>query len=197
MLGVSIVLTRFMHILGLLVLLAAFSPALTISALSVDWSSYQPAHALGSGESDWWSTYPAQHADSGKAVTHPDVVLDTLKEKPLVILIHSNTCKSCAEQIANLKEPLATYGNDVEYMDVLGEPSGDMQKALDLLDAYDPQGLGQGYVPTTIFVTLVKGSDGKVQVGWHSQIDAMNKGQIEDYIEDAIYYHEQNAANWK
>jgi hypothetical protein len=36
-----------------------------------------------------------------------------------------------------------------------------------------------------------------VQVGWHSQIDAMNKGQIEDYIEDAIYYHEQNAANWK
>ena len=85
----------------------------------------------------------------------------------------------------------------MEYMDVLGEPSGEMQKALDLLDAYDPQGLGQGYVPTTIFVTLVKGSDGKVQVGWHSQIDAMNKGQIEDYIEDAIYYHEQNAANWK
>ena len=197
MLGVSIVLKRFTHILGLLVVLAACSFALMGSASSEDWSSYQPAHTLGSGENDWWSTYPTQHADAGKAVEHPNFVLDALKEKPVLILVHSSTCKSCAAQIANLKEPLASFGNDVDYIDVLGESGGDMQKALDLLNAYDPQGIGQGYVPTTIFITLIKGSDGKVQVAWHSQIDAMDAGQIEGYVKDSIYYYKQNAANWK
>jgi hypothetical protein len=195
MLGVSIVLKRLTHILGLLVVLAACSFALTGSALSEDWSSYQPAHTLGSGENDWWSTYPAQHQDAGKAVEHPSFVLDALKEKPVLVLVHSSTCKSCAEQIANLNSAMKSYGSDLNYNDVLGEGSN-LEKAVGILDVYDPTG-GAQYVPTTIFITLIKGSDGKVQVAWHSQIDAMDAGQIEGYIKDSIYYYKQNAANWK
>jgi hypothetical protein len=195
MLGVSILLKRFTHILGLLVLLAACSPAMMGFALSEDWSGYQPAHTLGSGENDWWSTYPAQHADAGKAVEHPSFVLEALKEKPVLILVHSSTCKSCAAQIANLDGVLKNYGNNLTYDNVLGEGSS-LEKAVGILDVYDPTG-GAQYVPTTIFVTLIKGPDGKVQVAWHSQIDAMNVGQIEDYIKDSIYYYKQNAANWR
>lgn len=195
MLGVSIVLKRFTHILGLLVVLAACSFALMGSASSEDLSSYQPAHTLGSGENDWWSTYPTQHADAGKAVEHPSFVLDALKEKPVLILVHSSTCKSCVAQIANLNGAMKSYGSDLSYNDVLGEGSS-LEKAVGILDVYNPTG-GMPYVPTTVFITLIKGSDGKVQVAWHSQIDAMDAGQIEGYIKDSIYYYKQNAANWK
>jgi ABC-type sugar transport system substrate-binding protein len=81
---------------GLLVLaaMAAFSMAgfvMTDTALSEDWDSYSPAHAVGSGDDDWWTAYPDQHEASGSAVEHPDWVLDALKEKPVLILIHSST----------------------------------------------------------------------------------------------------------
>jgi hypothetical protein len=36
-----------------------------------------------------------------------------------------------------------------------------------------------------------------VQVAWHSQIDAMSVDQINAYIEDSIYYYQQNAAEWR
>jgi hypothetical protein len=52
-------------------------------------------------------------------------------------------------------------------------------------------------VPTTIFVTLIKGADGNVEVAWHSQLDAMSEEEIDSFVKDSIYYYMQNAAGWK
>ncbi|MDM7940686.1 MAG: thioredoxin family protein [Methanothrix sp.] len=184
-----------MKFLLLLALAAMASQALNGIALSKDWSSYQPAHALGLDDDDWWIVYPSQHAGSGTSVDHPSWVTDALKKKPVIILVHSSTCKPCVEQMENLKEPLATFGSDLDYYDILGEGSG-LEKATEVLSVYNPTG-GMLYVPTTIFITLIKGPDGEVQVAWHSQVDAMSVDQINAYIKDSIYYYQQNGAEWR
>jgi len=178
------------HLLASLVLVGAIVPALTGLAVCEDWSNYTPAHTVGTGKDDWWTAYPDQHSDSGATVDHPDWVIDALRKKPLLILVHSSTCKPCVQQIANLKAPLADWGSSLDYYDVLAEGES-IQKAIDILSVYDPKG-GASYVPTTIFMTLVKGTDNKVQVAWHSQIDSMSTDQIEGYIKDSVYYHQQN-----
>ena len=190
-------LNGFKNFLALLVLMLA---ALTISAmantaLAEDWSSYSPAHSLGSENSDWWTTYPDQNIESGSAVEHPAWVLDALKEKPVLILVHSSDCKPCLVQIPRIKETVAGFKDNLSYYDVLAEGSG-YQKAIEVLNIYNPSGEAQ-FVPTTIFVTLIKDSDGKVEVAWHSEIDAMSADEINAYAKDSIYYYDQNAAEWK
>lgn len=178
--------------------LAAFSVALFAAAgtaLSQDESSYTPAHAVGSGDDDWWTAYPDQNENSGKEVQHPDWMLDALKEKPVLILIHSSTCVPCLAQLPRIKAAADKYSSDLDYHDVLGEGAS-LQEAVDILDVYDPYGMGKPVVPTTIFVTLAKGPDGKVAVAWHSEIDAMSEERIDSYVKDAIYYYKQNSAAW-
>jgi len=182
---------------GLLVLaaMAAFSMAgfvMTDTALSEDWDSYSPAHAVGSGDDDWWTAYPDQHEDSGSAVEHPDWVLDALKDKPLLVLVHSSNCVPCLAQTPRIKTAVGSYSSDLKYYDVLAEGSS-IEKAISILDVYDPYG-GAQYVPTTIFITLAKGPDGTVDVAWHSEIDAMSPERIDAYVKDAIYYYKQNSA---
>jgi len=67
---------------------------------------------------------------------------------------------------------------------------------MEVLDIYSPTGKKQ-YVPTTIFLTLIENEDGEVEVGWHSEIDIMSTDDINSYVEDSIYYHQQNAADWE
>ncbi len=112
----------------------------------------------------------------------------------MLILVHSSNCKSCVEQIANVKKVLESYGGELKYEDVMAEGSS-LQGAVALLDVYNPSG-GQSYVPTTIFITLIKGANGKVDVAWHSVEDAMSEDQINAYVKDSIYYYKQNAASW-
>jgi hypothetical protein len=167
---------------------------LTAGAVSEDWSSYKPAHTLGSGQDDWWTTYPAESAKRGVAVQHLDWVLDQMKEKPVLILVHSKTCKPCIVQMANIGDVLANLGSDVKYYDILAE-GNNIPKAMEILQAY---GLSeQGYVPTTIFLTLIKGADGKVGVAWYSVEDAMSVDEITSFVKDAIYYHQQNVGGWR
>jgi hypothetical protein len=185
-------LNGFKDFLALLVLATL---AMTNVALSEDWSSYSPAHTLGSGNNDWWTAYPDQNVNSGSAVDHPSLVLDALKEKPLLILVHSSNCKPCLVQIPRIKSAVDSNSGDLSYYDMLAEGSS-YQKAIDILDIYNPTG-GAQYVPTTIFVTLIKGADGKVEVAWHSQLDAMSEEEIDSFVKDSIYYYKQNAAGWK
>jgi thiol-disulfide isomerase/thioredoxin len=178
--------------------MAAFSVALFAAAgtaLSQDWGSYSPAHAVGSGDDDWWITYPGQNENSGKEVKHPDWMLDALKEKPVLILIHSSTCVPCLAQTPRIKAAVEEHSSDIDYRDVLGEGSS-LQEAIDILDVYDPYGIGKPVVPTTMFVTLAKGPDGKVAIAWHSEIDAMSEERIDSFVMDAIYYYKQNSADW-
>jgi thiol-disulfide isomerase/thioredoxin len=164
------------------------------TAQSQDWNSYSPAHAVGSEDDDWWTTYPDQHENSGSAVKHPDWVLKALKEKPLIILIHSSNCVPCLTQTPRISAAAESFSGDLEYYDVLAEGSS-FEKAIEILDVYSPTG-GAQYVPTTIFITLAKGPDGTVDVAWRSEIDAMSEGRIEAYVKDAIYYYKQNSAAW-
>jgi len=183
----------------ILTAMAAFSVAgfvMADTAQSLDWNSYSPAHAIGSEDDDWWTTYPDQHENSGSAVKHPAWILDALKEKPLIILIHSSNCKPCLTQTPRIKAAAESFSGDLEYYDMLAEGSG-YDKAIDILKIYDPKGVELKYfVPTTIFITLAKGPDGKVDVVWRSEIDAMSEGRIDAYVKDAIYYYKQNSAAW-
>lgn len=172
----------------LAVVLATFA---TGSQTSGKLEGYKPAHSLGSGENDWWVSHPAQSEQAGTPVGHPKWVLDALKEKPVLILDHSSNCSSCVVQKANIDKVLASYGKNVTYYDLLADERD--KRAFEVLNVY---GLTGNYVPTTAFVTLINGSDGKVAVAWHSAEDAMSESDITSYIKDAIYYYQKNAANW-
>lgn len=179
--------------------MAAFSMAAFVmadTALSQDEESYSPAHDVGSGDDDWWTTYPDQHESTGSSVEHPDWVLDALKEKPVLILIHQTNCVPCKTQTPRIEAAVASFSGDMEYVDVLAEGSGYL-KAYDTLIIYDPYGEEDKYfVPTTVFITLAKGPDGTVDVAWHSEIDIMSQADIDDYVKDSIFYYKQNAAAW-
>ncbi|MEI8004395.1 MAG: hypothetical protein WCG94_08650 [Methanothrix sp.] len=180
-----------------LAVMAAFSMAaivMTDTAQSLDWNSYSPAQAVGSGDDDWWATYPDQHENSGSEAKHPGWVMDALKEKPVLILIHSSNCVPCLTQTPRIKAAAESFSGDLAYYDILGEGSS-LPEAIDILDVYDPAG-GAQYVPTTIFITLARGPDGKVDVVWRSEIDAMSPERIDAYVKDAIYYYKQNRATW-
>jgi hypothetical protein len=195
--GVSIGVGGWKGILMPLALVIVVFSFLASGAISEDWSSYKPAYSPGSDQDDWWTAYPAQSAKGGSSVQHLDWVLDSLKENPVLILVHSSSCRPCVEQIAGIKEVLAGMGTDVKYYDILAEGDG-IQKATDLINVYSPsQGLYPPAVPTTVFLTLIKGTDGKVVVAWHSVEDAMSVDKISAYVKDSIYYHRQNAADWR
>jgi thiol-disulfide isomerase/thioredoxin len=184
-------------ILLVLAAIAAFSIAgfvMADTALCQDWNSYTPAHAVGSGGDDWWTAYPDQHENSGSAAKHPDWVLKALKEKPVLILIHSSNCVPCLAQMPRISAAAESFSGDLAYYDILAEGSG-FEKAIEILDVYSPTG-GAQYVPTTIFITLAKGPDGTVDVAWRSEIDAMSQERIDAFVKDAIYYYKQNSAAW-
>jgi len=157
--------------------------------------SSNPEHSIGSGDSDWWTVYPDKNVNSGSDVDHPDWVLKALEEKPLLILIHQKNCVPCKIHVPRINDAVQTYKDDIMFYSVLAEGEGYL-KALEILDIYNPTGK-QRYVPTTIFLTLIENEDGEVEVGWHSEIDIMSTDDINSYVEDSIYYHEKNIANWE
>jgi len=187
---------EFKDFMALLVVATLAISTMANAALSEDLNDYSPAHTLGSEDSDWWVAYPDQNENSGSNVDHPTWVEDALEEKPVLILVHSNDCRPCLVQIPRINNAVESYGLNLSYYDILAEGSG-YRKAIDILNIYNPLGGDQQYVPTTIFVTLIKGSDGEVEAAWHSQTDIMSVDEINSYAEDAIYYYNQNAAGWK
>ncbi len=192
----SPVLVRAGRIFMAMILAATILTAFAIgSQTSGEWANYKPAHSLGSGENDWWISYPAQSTQAGGAVAHPQWALDALKTKPVLIFDHSKECTSCVEQKANIEKVLASYGKNVTYYDMLVDPGSSDKRAYEIFSAYSLIE-GQYYVPTTVLITLIKDSDGKVKVAWHSAEDAMNESDILSYVKDAIYYHNLNSLNW-
>ncbi|MDD1730593.1 MAG: hypothetical protein CG440_1745 [Methanosaeta sp. NSM2] len=155
---------------------------------------YTPAFDVGSGESDWWTVYPDQHENATLAVKHPDWVLDELKDRPLLILVHSSNCVPCLVQIPRIESAVDRFGDSISYHDVLAEGAG-FKEAVEILNVYDPRG-GKQYVPTNIFITLAEGPEGKAEVAWHSKTDIMSQEDIDSYMEDAIYYHKKNLDSW-
>ncbi|HWQ18668.1 MAG TPA: thioredoxin family protein [Methanotrichaceae archaeon] len=178
-------------VLGLVLISGILIASLIIcGALAED---TKPHYEVGSGADDWWVTYPGQHSSSGSAVKHPQWVLDSLKEKPVLILDHSKDCRPCKEQISYVNAVLPAYDNGLTYYNMMAD-EGD-PRTNDVFSAYNPTG-GADYVPITVLVTLVRGPDGKVQVGWHSVDDSTSEEWLRSYISDAIYYYKENSADW-
>jgi hypothetical protein len=188
------VLIRFSSGLAAL-LLATFVVATLIGGLSFaeDWDKYKPKYSIGSESADWWEAYPNQSTNAGTEVKHPQWVLDALKKKPVLIMDHTTDCSSCKIQKANIEKVLPSFSENITYYDLLADSKD--KKAFEILDVYNPTG-GEQFVPTTVFITLIKGSDGKVRVAWHSEIDDMTEEQLSAYLKDAIYYYRQNADDW-
>ena len=184
-------LIKFQNFLLLAASIALFS-ASTLALGQED--DYTPAFQVGSGDDDWWTVYPDQHQNASLPVEHPDWVLDELKDKPLLILVHSSNCVPCLVQIPRIESAVAKFGDSISYHDVLAEGAG-FREAVDILNVYDPLG-GKQYVQTNIFITLARGPEGDVEVAWHSKTDVMSQEDIDSYLEDAIYYHKKNVDSW-
>ncbi len=178
-----------------IVLMAVFvsSAIMGGSSLAEDWKKYEPKYSEGSDLADWWTDHPNQSANAGSLVEHPQWVLDALKKKPVLIMDHTTDCSSCKIQEMNIEKVMQNFSKNVTYYDILAD--GKDRRAFEILDTYNPTG-GEQFVPTTVFVTLVKGEDGKVEVAWHSEIDDMTEEQLSAYLKDAIYYYSENADGW-
>lgn len=156
--------------------------------------SLSSVQSTGPGADDWWIDYPDQHPDPGSEVDHPEWVLDTLEDGPVLILDHSTNCIPCIDQEDDAESVLEDLGDDkISYFNIISD--GSDIRAYELLDVYDPDG-GVSYIPITIVVTLVQNSDGDVVVGWHSVVGATGEEWIRSYAEDAISYYQENSDDW-
>jgi len=149
--------------------------------------------SVGSGPDDWWTAYPDRHPDAGSQVPHPRWVLDILRDRPLLILDHSTNCRACTDQEEAADAVLEDYGDDIAFENLIVNV-GDF-RAEGLFDVYDPDG-GKQYIPLTIVLTLVEGSDGKVVVAWHSVEDATSVEWLRSLVRDAIELHGENVGGW-
>jgi hypothetical protein len=91
---------RYAIDLGLvgLVFTTAFLAVLVSGSLADDLQGYNPVYSQGSGKDDWWVKYPDQSLDSGSTVNHLPWVITDLKEKPVILFIHTSDCKACKVQ---------------------------------------------------------------------------------------------------
>jgi len=154
------------------------------------WETYNPEYSQGLKNDDWWVTYPDQHPDSGAAVSHLDWVLDSLEDKPVVILDHSEGCIPCMQQQEDMNKVLEEYGDEVIYYDLLAD--GSDPRAYEAFDVYDPNG-EPNYIPLTIMVTKIKDNSGNVKIAWHSAEGATGEDWIKSYMKDSIYYHHESS----
>jgi hypothetical protein len=156
-------------------------------SMAEDWQSYKPAHSLGSGSNDWWTAYPDQSEMHGSAVEHPQWILDSLGEKPVIVFLHQDDCKGCAAQLTNINAVMEMYPQSVILFDIMADWKD--SRFVDFNSAYHPQ-----FVPTTVFLTRAIGTEGKTVTVWHSVEDAMSQDQILSFVKDAIYYYQENAS---
>lgn len=100
----------------------------------------------------------------------------------------------CRPQTEAMAEVVSKYRDQFTYYDI--SAGGRDSKAEEALRAYDPNG-GISYVPLTAIVTLAPDSKGKVRVIWHSTEEVTGMAWIEEYVQDAVSYHNKNSGNWK
>lgn len=157
---------------------------------------YSPVHSVGSGPNHFWIDFPQGNPSSGQLVTHLDWIVDSLKNKPVLFVVHRTGCISCADQA----ERVISFGEKYEDyislydLDAVYDASGDILQKANEVYLYDPNG-PPGYIALTGLFTYVK-DNGQIKIGWHTweapQDMTVNNSELETWIKDAIYYHRIN-----
>ena len=146
---------------------------------------------------------------STKNVSHPDWVIDTLKDgKVVFIFLWQSRCDPCEAQWNDMKNAGIVKGveengeigdkyNDEVKLFSLDAGSITNQRGEEAMNIYNPG----GGTPTTIILTLVKDNEtNEVKIGWYSfmgyQSGKPMMSNLEQIVESGIYYYEENKPQW-
>lgn len=151
---------------------------------------YTPVHSVGTGDTDFWIAYPPTNPSSGQAVNHLAWVNDSLKEACVLFVVHRTGCVGCQAQADRVIALAEKYETQVEFYDLdIALGGATEQRAYDAY-VYDPAG-PPGYIALTGVFTFVK-QNGVVEYGWHSWEGNVGDGEMESWVQDAIYYYHVN-----
>ncbi len=160
---------------------------------------YTPSHSVGTGANDFWINYPTGNPSSGQAVEHFNWIIDSLKSKPVLFVVHRTGCVGCADQAERVIEFGEEYEEYVKFydLDAVSGASYDIQQKANEVYMYDPNG-SPGYIALTGVYSYVK-ENGELKIGWHTW-EAPNdmivsNSDLETWIKDAIYYYNMNSGN--
>ncbi|MEM4259133.1 MAG: hypothetical protein QXL17_08340 [Candidatus Thermoplasmatota archaeon] len=158
-------------------------------------NNYTPVHSIGTGSNDFWVTYPSGNPSSGMQVTHLSWIVEALKIKPLLFVVHRTGCIGCADQAKRVIGFAEKYDEIVFYdLDAVYDASQDIFQKANEVYMYDPNG-PPGYIALTGVFTYVE-ENNEIKIGWHTweAPDDMkiSDADLETWIKDAIYYHHTN-----
>lgn len=163
-------------------------------------NNYTPVHSVGTGSNDFWINYPAGNPSSEQNVEHLSWIVDSLKNKPVLFVVHRTGCIGCADQAERVIEFGDKYSDYVEFydLDAVDGASNDILQKANEVYIYDPNG-PPGYIALTGVYTYMKEND-EVKIGWHTcwhtweapNDMTVSDSDLETWIKDAIYYYNIN-----
>lgn len=160
---------------------------------------YIPSHSIGTGANDFWINYPTGNPSSGQEVNHFDWIVNDLKSKPVLFVVHITGCVGCADQAERVIEFGEEYEEYVKFydLDAVTGASYDIQQKANEVYMYDPNG-SPGYIALTGVYTYVK-DNGEIKIVWHTweapNDMTVSNSDLETWIKDAIYYYNVNNGN--
>ena len=162
------------------------------SAIDSSWlDDYTPVHSVGTGSSDFWITYPPGNPSTGQSVNHLDWVLNSLEKGCVLFVVHKTGCPYCKAQADRVIALADKYAGQVEFYDLDIPLGGDVEQKANDAYVYDPDG-APGYIALTGVFTLIE-NNGEIACGWHSwELDVVDT-EMEEWVQDAIYYYNVNS----
>ncbi|MFH1013202.1 MAG: hypothetical protein V1769_01690 [Thermoplasmatota archaeon] len=157
---------------------------------------YTPMYDIGTGSNDFWIAFPTGNPSVGQSVQHKTWVTESLEEKPVFFVCHRTGCVGCADQAERVKDLGEKYSEYAIFYDLDDPYPGYVESSADILDKYhdafyyDPNG-GTHYIALTGVFTIIN-EGGEEKIGWHSWEGNVDDVTMENWIKDAIYYHNVN-----
>ncbi|MGV8174280.1 MAG: thioredoxin family protein [Methanothrix sp.] len=154
-------------------------------------------YSVGPANDDWWTVYPDQSTGSGGEVIHPPWILDALESNPVLIYVHKS-CDYCVPQTEAVQNISDEFNGQITFYEIDADAgdSRSKERSNETMQAYDPNGGKEMYVPLTVVATLAVNSTGVVVPVWHSTDEVTGDDWIRDYVEDAISQYDENSGNW-
>lgn len=152
---------------------------------------YLPVHSVGTGSNNFWIGFPTSSEYNGQSIDHLSWIQDSLEDNCVVFVVHKTGCVGCADQAERVIDIAGDYEEYVSFYDLDIPLGGDIEQKAYESYLYDPNG-PPGYIALTGVFTYVE-YDGKIEVGWHGWEGNVADSDMEDWIQDAIYYYHVNS----